>query len=63
MAKTRTESAFMKFLHATIEALPDELLDELLETTPIKSLKASPAIIHFVPFFSACHHFPYVGMM
>ena len=30
----------MKFLRATIEALPDRPLDELLKTTPIKSVKS-----------------------
>ena len=34
-----TQSAFIKFLRATIETLPYGISDELLKTTPIKSIK------------------------
>ena len=40
MVEGRTEPAFMKFLHATIETQPHGLSDELLYTTPIQSIKS-----------------------
>ena len=38
-ADSRTEPVSMNFLRATIEALSHGLSDELLKTTPVKSIK------------------------
>ena len=40
MAESQAESAFMKFLCATIDILPVGLPGELLKTTLIKSMKS-----------------------
>ena len=40
----------MKFLQVTIEALPQGLSDELLETAPIKSIKSKKFEINFKKF-------------
>ena len=39
-SESKAESTPTKFLHATIETLPVALLDELLKTISIKSMKS-----------------------
>lgn len=40
IAESQIKPAFIKFMCATIETLPHGLLDELLQTTLIKSMKS-----------------------